>query len=382
MFPRLLSAPAQSAFLFGPRATGKSTWLRQHYSDATFYDLLDTSEALRLNKEPETLFRELSALAPESVVVIDEVQKAPTLLNEVHRLIESRGLRFLLSGSSARKLRRGGVNLLAGRALMLQMFPLVSAERGFGFDIAQTLRYGALPLAVTGADPEGYLRAYAETYLEQEIRAEALTRNIGAFARFLEIAARQNGQATNASAIARDAGISRHTVQSHFEILVDTLIGHWLPAWKLKSATKQVQHSKFYFFDSGVARALSGRLPYPPTQEELGPLLETFILHELRAYLSYTGRHYIPHYWRTYDGVEVDLLCETTKGYTAIEIKAASRWEKRFNRGLHRLRQDLGRDKTQCYGVYLGDREALWDDIHILPATDFLQRLWDGQIAP
>lgn len=223
MFTRLLPTPTQSIFLFGPRATGKSTWIRARFPEATVYDLLDTGEALRLNKDPQALHRELAVLSPDSWVVIDEIQKAPVLLDEVHRLMESSRLRFVLSGSSARGLRRGGVNLLAGRAITVSMFPLVSAELSFELEIQRILRYGTLPLAVTSDDPEGYLRTYAETYLEQEVRAEALTRNIGAFARFLEIAARQNGQVTNASAIARDAGISRHTVQSHFDILVTTV---------------------------------------------------------------------------------------------------------------------------------------------------------------
>lgn len=204
-----------------------------------------------------------------------------------------------------------------------------------------------------------------------------MTRNLGGLLRFLEIAARQNGQVTNAAGIARDAGVSRSTVLGHFEILVDTLIGFWLPAWKLKSATKQVHSSTFFFFDCGVARALTGRLPYPPTREELGPLLETMVLQELRAFLSYTGRDYPLHFWRTYDGAEVDVLCETVDGFVAIEVKASSRWDKRFNRGLQRVRRELGAERVTCYGVYLGARPALWDDVHVLPVIDFLERLWD-----
>ncbi len=380
MYARLLPTPSQSVFLFGPRGTGKSTWLRHRFPTALTYDLLDTGEALRLTKDPQALYRELAGLPSGSWAVIDEVQKVPALLDEVHRLIESHQLRFLLSGSSARKLRRGGTNLLAGRAITTAMFPLVSSELSFKIDMSRTLIHGTLPMAVSGDDPEGYLRTYAETYLDQEIRAEALTRNLGAFTRFLEVAARQNGQITNAAGIARDAGVSRHTVQNHFEILVDTLLGFWLPAWKLKSTTKQVQHSKFFFFDCGVARALTGRLPYPPTPEEMGPLLETFILHELRSYLSYTGRNYALHFWRTYDGTEVDVLCETATGFVAVEIKTSARWEKRFNRGLHRIREELGAGNTTSYGVYLGERPALWDDIHVLPVLDFLKRLWDGQV--
>ena len=380
MYARSLPTPTRSVFLFGPRGTGKTTWIRDRFPTAAAYDLLDTREALRLSKNPDVLFRELAALTTGAWAAIDEVQKVPELLNEVHRLIEARGLRFVLSGSSARKLRRRGVNLLAGRAITTTLFPLVSAELDFELDVERALSYGTLPTALVDDHPLDYLRTYAETYLVQEVQAEALTRNLGAFARFLEIAARQNAQATNATSIARDAGIDRRTVQNHFAILTDTLIGYWLPAWKLKSATKQVRQSKFYFFDGGVVRALSGRLPYPPTLEERGPLLETLILNEIRAFLSYTGRHYRPHYWRSYDDAEVDVLCETAAGFVAIEIKAATRWDRRFNRGLHRVRQHLDPHPTTCFGIYLGQRAALWDEVRILPVLDFLKRLWDGDV--
>ena len=381
MYARLLATPRRSIFLFGARGTGKSTWLRARFPNAASYDLLDTGEALRLAKDPGTLYRELSALPADAWAVIDEVQKVPALLDEVHRLIETRRLRFVLSGSSARKLRRGGVNLLAGRAVTAAMLPLVSAELGPEAEPAKRVRYGSLPMAVDAEDPRPYLRSYAETYLAQEVQAEALTRNVGAFARFLEVAARHNGQTTNATAIAKAVGIGRETVRAHFEILVDTLLGHWLPAWRLKfanKANKQVAHSKFYFFDAGVARALSGRLPYPPSSEELGPLAETFLLHELRAYLAYSGLDYRLHFWRTHDGAEVDVMCEAANGFVAIEIKSAGRWEKRFNRGLRRLREHL--PSVACYGVYFGDRAALWDDVRVFPVQDFLKRLWDGEV--
>ena len=380
MYARLLPTPTHSAFLFGPRGTGKSTWLRQRFPRAPYYDLLDTGEALRLIKDPGSLYRELSLRPEGSWAVIDEVQKAPALLDEVHRLMEGRGLRFLLSGSSARKLRRGGVNLLAGRAITTAMFPLTSAELSFDPDLGRTLRFGMLPMAVDGADPGEYLRSYAETYLVQEVQAEALTRNVGAFARFLEIAALQNGQTANATNIAREAGVHRRTVESHFQILGDTLLGYWLPAWKLKPSTRQVLRSKFYFFDCGVARALTGRLAYPPTREELGAQMETLVLNEIRAFLSYSKLDYRLHYWRTYDGAEVDVLLETAQGFLALEIKAAARWEKRYNRGLLRLKETLGRRNTTCLGVCATDRPARWGDVLVLPVMDFLKRLWDGEL--
>ena len=376
----MLTKPVGSCFLFGPRGTGKSTWIREHFAHATIYDLLSSREAVRLRREPEMLFREVQSSSPDDWIVIDEIQKVPELLDEVHRLIETRRLRFILSGSSARKLRRGGSNLLAGRAVVERLFPLCSAEMAFQLDLERALVYGTLPLAVTGADPAAYLSAYADTYLQEEIRAEALTRNVGGFSRFLEIAARQNGQVTNLSSISRDAAVTRSTVQNYFDILSDTLIGSWLTPWKLKRATKQVAHPKFYLFDCGVARALSGRLAYAPSLEEQGPLLETLLIGEVRAYLSYAGLRYPLHFWRSHDGVEVDLLCETNAGFVAVEVKAGTRWENRFNRGLQRVGDELGAHRVTALGVYRGARPATWGNVQVLPVFDFLHRLWDGAV--
>lgn len=380
MFTRLLKPSENSFFLFGPRATGKSTWIKLHFPDAITYDLLNTRETLRLSRDPGLLFRETEAQPPGTWIVIDEVQKVPGLLDEVHRLIESRSLRFVLSGSSARKLRRGASNLLAGRAVVRHLFPLVSTETAFERTVSETVRYGTLPLAITGPDPIAYLLAYTDTYLQEEIKAEALTRDIGNFSRFLEIAARQNGQITNVAGIARDALVSRQTVQNYFEVLVDTLIGFWLPAWKLKRATRQVAHPKFYLFDCGIVRALSGRLPYPPAPEEEGHLLETFLVNEIRAYISYSKLHYPLYFWRSHDGVEVDILCETDRGFLALEIKSGTRWDKRYNNGFNRIRSELGPEKVTCYGLYQAEREQTWDSITIMPVSSFLRRLWSGDI--
>jgi len=380
MLARLLKKPWQSILLLGPRGIGKSTWIKHHFKDAIIYDLLSTSEALRLSRDPSMLYHELKSASPEHWIVIDEVQKVPALLDEVHRLMENKRLRFVLSGSSARKLRRGGTNLLAGRAIVTYMFPFVSEEITPHRPVSESIKQGSLPMAVLGQDPVSYLTTYAETYLQEEIKAEALTRNIGNFSRFLEVAARQNGQVTNVANIARDAAVSRQTVQNYFSVLVDTLIGYWIEPWKLKRRTKQVQHSKFYLFDPGVCRALSGRIAYPPTQEETGPLLETFLFNEIRSFLSYTKRPYRIHFWRNYDGVEVDFLCETSEGFVAAEFKASSRWEKRYRRGLHRMQSELGDSLIKCYGVYLGDRAVLWDNVHVLPVVDFLHLLWGEEV--
>ncbi|MEX1117788.1 MAG: DUF4143 domain-containing protein [Terrimicrobiaceae bacterium] len=380
MFTRALQPPNGSFFLFGPRGTGKSTWIREHFPHAVSYDLLDTGESLRLAREPRALYREVEGVPRGDWVVIDEIQKVPALLDEVHSLMETKGLRFVLSGSSARKLRRGASNLLAGRAIVEQMFPLVSGEAGWESMSEAPLAYGTLPLALNSGDPVAFLNAYAQTYLQEEIRAEALTRNIGAFSRFLEIAARQNGQVTNVAGLARDAAVSRQTVQNYFEILDDTLLGFWLRPWKLKSSTRQVGHPKFYLFDSGVARALSGRIPYPPSPEEKGPLMETWILNEFRAYLSYRKLRYPLYYWRTHDGSEVDLFLETRDGFVAVEIKSSTRWDQRFNRSLKSLQGFMGDRHLRCFGVFLGDRSAHWGDIEVMPARQFLDRLWSDQL--
>ena len=376
MFARILQPPRQSFFLFGPRNTGKSTWIRKHYPGVLHYDLLDTSESLRMSKDPRNLYREASSKSSGDWVVIDEIQKVPALLDEVHGLIENKGLRFVLSGSSARKLRRGASNLLAGRAIIKHLYPLVSAETGWEKMGEATIERGTLPMAITASDPKEFLTAYAQTYLQEEIRAEALTRNIGDFGRFLEIAARQNGQVTNVAGLARDAEVSRTTVQNYFSILEDTLLGFWLHPWKRKSSTRQIAHPKFYFFDSGVCRALNGRLPYPATPEERGPLLETWLLQEIRAYLDYRHLYYPVHFWKTHDGAEVDVFLEDSKGYLAIEIKSSRKWDRRFNRSLKRLPEVFGEGKVRCFGVFAGDRPADWDGINVLPIRDFLEQLW------
>lgn len=381
MFTRELNIIETSAFLLGPRGTGKSTWIQENYQDNTVvYDLLNTTELIRLSRDPSLIYQETAHLPSGSWVIVDEIQKVPALLNEVHRIIEEKKIRFILSGSSARKLRESGVNLLAGRALTYNLFPLVTKEVGFELDLDKQIAFGMLPGSFSVANPKKYLQAYTETYLKEEIREEALTRNFGNFARFLEIAARQNGQLTNTTAIARDAGVARQTVQGYFDILIDTLIGYWLAPWKLKRTTKQVSHSKFYFFDSGVVRALSGRLPYPATPEESGPLFECFIINEIRAYLHYTELDYPLYFWRSQNGVEVDIFLETSKGYVAIELKNGTRWEKKFNRGMHRLSEETGKNKVTCFGVFRGERQLMIDNVMVYPAFDFLRRLWSGEI--
>ncbi len=381
MFARLLKLPSDSFFLLGPRGCGKSSWLKQTIKSELTYDLLSNEDYLRLTQHPSILYKECEILKKNSWVVIDEAQRIPELLDEVHRLIEERQIKFALCGSSARKLKKAGVNLLAGRAVTINMFPFVAKEVGFDCKIENCIRFGMLPKVVTSEDPQDYLSSYVNTYLREEIRQEALVRNIGGFARFLEIAARQVGQRTNFTNIGSDAGVSRHVVAGFFEILVDTLIGFWLPAWELRRSTKQVSHPKFYFFDSGVARALSGRLAYPPTTEEQGPLFETFILNEIKAYLSYQKKRYELFYWSSYDQVEVDVLLEDQTGHIGIEIKNSSKWQTKFERGLKRISEEIGKSKMRCYGVFTGPKSLISNGIKVLTWKDFLQELWNGNIV-
>ena len=365
----------------GPRGVGKSTWAHGALSTARTFDLLDTNLFLQFSKDPNLIYRQLSEVSENEWVVVDEIQRVPELLSEIHRLIENRRINFLLTGSSARKLRRRGVNLLAGRAVSKLMFPLVSAELKEDFDIERALLFGNLPLAVNSANTLPYLDAYVRYYLSQEIFAESLLRNVGKFARFLEVAARQNGQAVSFTSIARDIGVSRSTVSAHFDILIDTLMGTWLPAWRFKPSNKQVQGSKFYFFDCGIVRAIQGRVEFPLLDEERGSLLETLVLHELRAYLEYSDRYLRINYWRTYDGAEVDFLIETPQKIVAIEVKSSIRWRSKNNRGLHRFCKAFGtKRQIQCIGVFLGNAKETWDGIQVYPATEFLNLLWQHEI--
>jgi predicted AAA+ superfamily ATPase len=380
MFARKLVPPDSSFFLLGARGTGKTTWIDSHLHDAPRYDLLLAAESLRLNRDPGILRAECSALPDQAWIVIDEVQRAPAVLDEVQHLMAQKRQRFVLSGSSARKLRRSGANLLAGRAEVRHMFPLVSAEAGLDRDLDDILAKGMLPLAVTGKRPAAFLRSYCEVYLQEEVQAEALVRQIGPFHRFLEVAARMNGQMVNVAGIARDAAIARQTANDFFQILVDTLLATWLPAWKLKRAVKQVAHPKFFLFDTGVARQLSGAAHLALHPEERGALLETFLLHELRAWLHYSDLEYPIAYWQAHGGPEVDFVIETRTGLVAIEVKSSDRWDSRFGAGLRSLRERMPKGRVHGFGVYTGSRALVVDDVRVLPWKAFLQQLWSGDL--
>lgn len=324
MIARLQKPPERSFFLFGPRGTGKTAWLKQTFADALGFDLLESGEFQRLTAAPQRL-GDLIPKGYRGWVVLDEIQRVPELLNEVHRLIEGRRLRFAMTGSSSRKLRKGGVNLLAGRARTLHMHPLTAIELGSSFDLARALRFGQLPFACTTKDPAAYLRDYVATYLCLEVQQEGFVRNLPAFTRFLETASFSQGSVLNMASIARECAVSAKLAESHFVLLEDLLLATRIPVFVRRARRRMTSHPKFYFFDCGVFRALRPRGPLDLEAEIDGPALETLFLANLRAINDVHELGYAIHYWRTAAGTEVDFVLYGEHGLLAFEVKRASR---------------------------------------------------------
>ena len=376
MYRRSLTLPKTSFFLFGPRATGKTTWLRQVLPAAHWWDLVPSESFVRYLREPSLFRREVEALPAGGWVVVDEVQKVPALLDEVQALISAHGKRhrFALSGSSARKLRRLDANLLAGRVVNRGFFPLTMAEAGFAVPIDEILRTGLLP--GVRADPdaaEDVLEAYAANYVHQEIQQEALTKDVPGFARFLRVAALLNGQAVSASNVANEAAVARTTVQRYFQILVDTLIGVMVPAWQPRLRVREVAHPRFYFFDPGVARAVAGQMRVPVQAQERGALLETWVLHELRAHMQFAQTGGEVQWYRTGAGAEVDFVWRGPRHAIGIEVKASERWRGESGAVLREL--VAAKKIRKAVAVYLGDRVLDDGGILVLPAQRFAERL-------
>lgn len=381
MYTRRYQLPERSFFLFGPRATGKSTWLRQVLPDALWFDLLRTQTTLELARQPELLRQSALARPRGSWVVIDEVQRMPQLLNEVHAILAEhpRLLRFALSGSSARKLKRLDANLLAGRASQRRFYPLTAAELGSDLDVEHALRFGLLPqVHMESKHALEILEAYVTGYVGEEVQQESLVRNLDSFARFLEVATLQNAQIANVASLSRDAAVARPTVQGYFEVLIDTLIGFWLPAWKSRARVKEVSRPKFYFFDPGVVRALGGRLHEPVGAEERGFLLETWVLHELRAAIDFHTVGGELSYWRTPSGSEVDFLWTRGARAIGIEVKASPRWRPEHGAALKALVEE--KVVQRGFGVYLGDLELRDGPLRVLPLRRFLALVAEGEI--
>ncbi len=375
MFNRILKLPLSgqnSIFLFGPRGTGKTSWIKEHLSDYVYLDLLDFSLFSQLSADPSRL----ENLIPKGYtdwIVIDEVQRVPELLNEVHRLIEGKKFRFLLTGSSARSLRRRGVNLLAGRALRYYMHPLVIQEIGAAFNLAHAAQFGLLPMAVTQEDPKKYLETYVQTYVREEVLQEGLTRNVGSFYRFLEIASFSQGNLLNFSEISRELAIDRLVVANYFDILDDLLLAIRLNPFTQRAKRKIVAHQKFYFFDTGVYRFLRPSGPLDTPEEADGSGLETLFLQSLRAINDYYELGYTIYFWRTSTGTEVDFILYGPKGLHAFEIKRSSKTQTKALKGLREFKEDY--PEAQLHFIFLGKHKEYHDDINAIPFETALRDL-------
>jgi predicted AAA+ superfamily ATPase len=371
--------PGQSAFLWGPRKTGKTTYLRRRFPESVVFDLLDTDLFFELAKRPSLLRERLAAQDPTSLdrpVIIDEVQKVPRLLDEVHWLIENRGLRFVLCGSSARKLRRGNVNLLGGRAWRFEMFPLVFPEVR-DLDLLRVLNRGMVPAHYLGDDFARSLRAYARDYLKEEVFAEGLTRNLPAFSRFFDAMAYSHGELTNYSNVARECGVDSKTVKEYYQILVDTLLGsHVLPFKRRQNRQVISRAPKFYLFDVGVAGSVTRRSVEVEAGEEFGRALEHFIFMELSAHRSYTEKDYEINFWRTKSGLEVDFVLGG--GEVAIEVKGASRLHGRDLLPLKAFVEEHNPGKAIVVSTETEERVA--DGVRIMSWKRFLNELWNGDV--
>lgn len=366
----------ESVFLFGARQTGKTTLLMQQFPDAIYYDLLDTDLLNRLRQRPSIL-REMLDKKPEgTLIIIDEIQQVPELLNEIHLLMNRYGFRFILCGSSARKLRRQGVNTLGGRAVPQYLYPFVSSEIP-DFDIDIAVNNGMMPRFYLSKNPQNMLKAYVSVYLKEEIQAESLVRNLKNFSRFLELAAITDGEMVNYQNIAQDCGVSANTIKEYFQILEDTLLGFYIPAYTKTIKRKIVQAPRFYLFDVGVTNYLLGRKDLKRGSVEYGHAFEHFIVQELVAYISYSDNSNRISYWRTYTQIEVDVILGDAK--VAIEIKSADEVMGKHLKGLKAFREEY--PETRLMVVSLDKLTRTSDGIEIVYVYDFLKMLWKGEIV-
>ena len=382
IYKRLLMPPKKAFFLFGPRGVGKSTWLKTSFPNAHLIDLLPTKIYWDYLKNPALLEQECLALPKETWIIIDEIQKIPALLDDVHHLIENLHYKnFILCGSSTRKLKRSGVNLLAGRAINRKLFPFTAQELNYKIDPIQAIYYGMLPgsiLAETDADRKDFLKSYTEMYLKEEIKAEALTRNLDSFSRFLDIVAILNGQPINLSGISRDIGLSRNSVRTFFEILEDTLMGTWLESYRPRAKVKETNNAKFYLFDTGIAHALSTGFNQMPPSDWIGHALETWLYHELSADLHYRNPGGTLHYWRTPNGSEIDFIWTKDAQTIAIEVKASKQYQTHYSRHLLSFSESM--PNTKKIVIYLGEKTLKDNTTDVYPVLTFLKELNNGNI--
>ena len=371
----------QSVFLWGPRKTGKTTYLKKRFPDSLIFDFLKTDFFIEVSKNPALLRERILAKDKKTLkhpIILDEVQKVPQVLDEVHWLIENKGLRFILCGSSARKLRRGHVNLLGGRAWRYEIFPLVTAELK-NINLLHALSHGMVPTHYLQDDQEckKSLKAYVQDYLKEEVFAEGLTRNIPAFSRFFDAFGYSHGELTNYSNIARDCGVDSKTVKEYYQILIDTLLAVRVDPFKKRQSRKIITKApKYYLFDVGVANYLRKQHLEEERGEEFGRAFEHFLLMEILAYRSYSGQDFTINFWRTKTGLEIDFIL--ARGEIAIEIKGANRIDKRDLKALAAFAEEYSPKRN--FMVCNEKEKRLHGKIEILPWSNFLQELWAGNV--
>jgi len=371
---RFFHPPVSSYLLFGPRGTGKSTFLHETYPDALWIDLLNPESYRIYLAKPERLVELVDGNPEKSIVVIDEVQKVPALLDVVHQLIEAKkGLTFILTGSSSRKLRRGAANLLAGRLLKTTLHPFMAGELGVEFDLTKALSYGLVPLIVESVDPTASLNAYLSLYLKEEVQAEGIVRNVGSFSRFLESVSFSHGAVLNISEVARECQVGRKTVEGYLEILEDLLLAFRIPVFSKRAKRNLIKHEKFYYFDAGVFRSARPKGPLDRVEEIEGATLEGLVAQHLQAWCGYQQNAHHLYYWRTKSGNEVDFIIYGEHSFIALEVKRAAKVNNKDLTSLKSFREDY--PEAMVGLLYLGKESLCVNEIQCVPCEHFLRRL-------
>ncbi|EKD78126.1 MAG: hypothetical protein ACD_42C00034G0002 [uncultured bacterium] len=377
---RFFQDPGTHYFLFGPRGTGKSTWITEHYGDrCLLIDMLQPDVFRYYQAKPERLYDTVKAHSDRHVIVIDEVEKVPDVLTVVHSLIEKKlNKHFVLTGSSARKLKRSGVDLLGGRALLRHMHPFMAAELQTSFDLSSALKIGLLPLILGAKNSENQLKAYINTYLQLEVQSEGLVRNIGDFVRFLEAISFSHASLLNISNVARECEVERKTVAGYVSILEDLLLSFQVSVFSKRAKRQLIQHTKFYLFDAGVYQSLRPAGPIDTAEEMQGAALEGLVAQHLRAWIDYSNNDCQLYFWRTKSGVEVDFVVYGPKQFIAIEVKNATQAHSKDMRGLKSFKEDY--PEAQIVLLYRGKTKTMVDGILCLPCDEFLKNLYPGKL--